>query len=136
MPLRHTKGGWMWGSKGPFPSKAKALSVARAAYAHGYKENDIENKIQENKRFNQFESKILLSKVKVICNCLLKCSCVYRQNNSLSPFLCNRFSSQSPRFLVNNTTRDSPLFLDNHILEWGQSKYRTSQYYSKRKKAF
>ncbi len=27
----------MWGSKGPFPSKAKALAVARAAYAHGYK---------------------------------------------------------------------------------------------------
>lgn len=27
----------MWGSKGPFPSKAKALAVARAAYANGYK---------------------------------------------------------------------------------------------------
>jgi hypothetical protein len=27
----------MWGSKGPFPTKAKALSVARAAYAHGFK---------------------------------------------------------------------------------------------------
>lgn len=39
MPLRHTKSGWMWGSKGPFPSKAKALAVARAAYAHGYKED-------------------------------------------------------------------------------------------------
>jgi len=37
MPLRHTKAGWMWGSKGPFPSKAKALAVARAAYASGYK---------------------------------------------------------------------------------------------------
>lgn len=39
MPLRHTKAGWMWGSKGPFPTKAKALSVARAAYSHGYKED-------------------------------------------------------------------------------------------------
>lgn len=43
MPLRRTKSGWMWGSKGPFPTKAKALSVARAAYAHGYKgKNKIE----------------------------------------------------------------------------------------------
>jgi hypothetical protein len=39
MPLRHTKSGWMWGSKGPFTSKAKALAVARAAYAHKYKED-------------------------------------------------------------------------------------------------
>ena len=39
MPLRRTNAGWMWGSKGPFPTKAKALSVARAAYAHGYKED-------------------------------------------------------------------------------------------------
>lgn len=38
MPLTKTKAGWMWGSKGPFPSKAKALSVARAAYASGYRE--------------------------------------------------------------------------------------------------
>jgi hypothetical protein len=35
----------MWGSKGPFPTKAKALSVARAAYANGYKgENDDKKK--------------------------------------------------------------------------------------------
>jgi transcriptional regulator GlxA family with amidase domain len=27
----------MWGSQGPFPTKAKALQVARAAYASGYK---------------------------------------------------------------------------------------------------
>jgi hypothetical protein len=27
----------MWESKGPFPTKAKALLVARAAYANGYK---------------------------------------------------------------------------------------------------
>ena len=39
MPLRNVKGKWYWGSQGPFTSKAKALAVARAAYAHGYKEN-------------------------------------------------------------------------------------------------
>jgi hypothetical protein len=51
MPLRHTKAGWMWGSKGPFPTKAKALSVARAAYAHGYKgeQKNIEPLILESK---------------------------------------------------------------------------------------
>ena len=38
MPFRHTDKGWYWGSKGPFPTKAKALQVARAAYASGYKE--------------------------------------------------------------------------------------------------
>jgi hypothetical protein len=37
MPLRKTKQGWFWGTKGPFPDKAKALQVARAAYASGYK---------------------------------------------------------------------------------------------------
>lgn len=37
MPLTHRKDGWYWGSKGPFDSKAKALSVARAAFASGYK---------------------------------------------------------------------------------------------------
>lgn len=40
MPIRHTDKGWYWGSKGPFATKAKALSVARAAYASGYKENE------------------------------------------------------------------------------------------------
>jgi len=47
MPLRHTKAGWMWGSKGPFPSKAKALSVARAAYANGYKGESDDKKKSE-----------------------------------------------------------------------------------------
>lgn len=48
MPLRHTDKGWFWGSQGPFDSKAKALSVARAAYSHGYKEQAMEvNKIAE-----------------------------------------------------------------------------------------
>jgi hypothetical protein len=37
MPLVKRQSGWFWGSKGPFDSKAKALTVARAAYASGYK---------------------------------------------------------------------------------------------------
>lgn len=37
MPLIKKQSGWFWGNKGPFDSKAKALAVARAAYAHGYK---------------------------------------------------------------------------------------------------
>jgi hypothetical protein len=42
MPLIKRQSGWFWGSKGPFDSKAKALAVARAAYASGYKgENDL-----------------------------------------------------------------------------------------------
>jgi len=52
MPLRHTKAGWMWGSKGPFTSKAKALAVARAAYAHGYKEDanrTIQSEVQSSR---------------------------------------------------------------------------------------
>lgn len=53
MPLRKVKSGWMWGGKGPFPTKAKALAVARAAYASGYKEHDkTENTIQTTKRFD------------------------------------------------------------------------------------
>lgn len=49
MPLRHTDKGWYWGSKGPFATKDKALAVARAAYAHGYKEaSEMEtNKVAE-----------------------------------------------------------------------------------------
>ena len=42
MPLVKRQSGWFWGSKGPFDSKAKALAVARAAYAHGYKGENIE----------------------------------------------------------------------------------------------
>lgn len=38
MPLVKRQSGWFWGSKGPFDTKAKALAVARAAYASGYKE--------------------------------------------------------------------------------------------------
>ena len=36
MPIRKTKKGWKWGSKGPFKTKKKAQQVARAAYASGY----------------------------------------------------------------------------------------------------
>ena len=52
MPLMHRKDGWYWGSKGPFANKAKALSVARAAYAHGYKGESNENllKIVEERK--------------------------------------------------------------------------------------
>lgn len=48
MPFRHTDKGWFWGSKGPFSSKAKAIQVARAAHAHGFKEEaQMENIIGE-----------------------------------------------------------------------------------------
>lgn len=47
MPLHKVKSGWMWGSKGPFPTKAKALQVARAAYAHGYK-GETQKNISQN----------------------------------------------------------------------------------------
>lgn len=43
MPIKHTDKGWFWGSKGPFATKAKALAVARAAYASGYKKEQIMN---------------------------------------------------------------------------------------------
>lgn len=45
MPFRHTDKGWFWGSKGPFASKAKAIQVARAAYASGYKEENMEKSV-------------------------------------------------------------------------------------------
>ena len=44
MPFRHTDKGWFWGSKGPFKTKAKALQVARAVYASGYKEESVMDK--------------------------------------------------------------------------------------------
>lgn len=37
MPLVKKQSGWFWGSKGPFDTKTKALAVARAAFASGYK---------------------------------------------------------------------------------------------------
>ena len=36
-PIRHTSQGWFWGSKGPFPTRAKAVEVAQAVYASGWK---------------------------------------------------------------------------------------------------
>ena len=36
-PIRHTKQGWYWGSRGPFNTREKALQVMRAIYASGYK---------------------------------------------------------------------------------------------------
>ena len=41
MPFRYTNKGWYWGSKGPFTTKAKAMQVARAAHASGFKEESI-----------------------------------------------------------------------------------------------
>jgi len=48
MPLVKRQSGWFWGSKGPFDSKAKALAVARAAYASGYKEQADMANFNEN----------------------------------------------------------------------------------------
>ena len=51
MPLTKKQSGWYWGSQGPFDTKAKALQVARAAYASGYKEKKsdvISFRIDEN----------------------------------------------------------------------------------------
>jgi len=42
VPIRHTEKGWYWGSKGPFKTKTKALSVQGAAYASGYKGENLE----------------------------------------------------------------------------------------------
>lgn len=47
MPLVKRQSGWFWGSKGPFDSKAKALAVARAAYASGYKEQAFSDNIDK-----------------------------------------------------------------------------------------
>lgn len=51
MPLVKKQSGWYWGSQGPFDTKAKALQVARAAYASGYKEQKadvISYRVDEN----------------------------------------------------------------------------------------
>jgi len=37
MPIRKVKGGYKWGSKGPFKTRKKAEEVRKAAYASGYK---------------------------------------------------------------------------------------------------
>ena len=51
MPIRKTDKGWYWGSQGPFATKAKALAVARAAYASGYKEQDAIYTTQHEVRY-------------------------------------------------------------------------------------
>ena len=38
MPYTKTDQGWMWGRQGPFPTKQKAINVAKAAYASGFHE--------------------------------------------------------------------------------------------------
>jgi DNA-binding ferritin-like protein len=45
MPFRKTDKGWFWGSSGPYPTKTKAIQVARAAHASGYKEESTMNNI-------------------------------------------------------------------------------------------
>jgi len=45
MPFRKTDKGWFWGSSGPYPTKTKAIQVAKAAYASGYKEESTMNNI-------------------------------------------------------------------------------------------
>jgi hypothetical protein len=42
MPLVKKQSGWYWGSQGPFATKDKALQVARAAYANGYKQQSTD----------------------------------------------------------------------------------------------
>ena len=42
MPIVKKTDGWYWGSKGPFPTKTKALQVGQAAYASGYKESKMD----------------------------------------------------------------------------------------------
>jgi len=37
MPVTKAKGGYKWGSKGPFKTKRKAKQVARAARSAGYR---------------------------------------------------------------------------------------------------
>ena len=53
MPLVKKPSGWFWGSKGPFDSKAKALAVARAAYAHGYKGESSTPQFQATMRLDE-----------------------------------------------------------------------------------
>ena len=49
MPLVKKQSGWFWGSKGPFDSKAKALAVARAAHASGFKGESVNTPKHQSK---------------------------------------------------------------------------------------
>ena len=51
MPIRHDTDGWYWGSKGPFDTKAKALQVARAAHASGFREESEMDNTKEMPAF-------------------------------------------------------------------------------------
>lgn len=47
MPIRRVKQDgvkWYWGSRGPFATRKQAESVAKAAYASGYKPKPKANK--------------------------------------------------------------------------------------------
>ena len=45
MPYQKKSDGWYWGSRGPFATKTKAMDVARAAYASGYKDEKREKNL-------------------------------------------------------------------------------------------
>lgn len=50
MPIKKKSDGWYWGSKGPFPTKQKAIQVGQAAHANGFKGeamNDNKYTVQE-----------------------------------------------------------------------------------------
>lgn len=56
MPLRKTKSGWMWGSK-YFKTKAAAMAARRAAYAAGYRgEQMVKFSIRKNESVEDGEN--------------------------------------------------------------------------------
>jgi hypothetical protein len=65
MPIRHTDKGWYWGSQGPFASKDKALQVARAAHANGFKEEDMDGDLDNEYSVQEFTLYLLHS----VTNC-------------------------------------------------------------------
>jgi hypothetical protein len=57
MPISKKSDGWYWGSKGPFPSKQKAIQVGQAAHASGFKEESL----MDNQLIGTFVSTLLHS---------------------------------------------------------------------------
>ena len=51
MPIVKKPNGYYWGNRGPFATKSKALAVARAAYASGYREDNAIHTIQQQVRY-------------------------------------------------------------------------------------
>lgn len=51
MPIVKKPNGYYWGNRGPFATKSKALAVARAAYANGYREDNAIHTIQQQVRY-------------------------------------------------------------------------------------